>query len=493
MVAASSPAQVRRAGIRDVYTENDRSVVMVDERVLVLSPIATSILGAVRAHETVGISEIVAAVVETHGAPERPSDAEAVVRRQILDMTAHGLLVPIDEDSPTGPAPASPDALASGALAAVTGALDSVLSCGGGDPWTLPDDVSQSALLEAVQRQRVVSQLALHLDTSSLPDSLTARLSALHAELAGANVDVTRDLQLLLERLGDAGVRGLVFKGQALAAQAWGDASARGYGDIDLLVAPDDLAQAYTTLIGSGWSTEYTYPIPGPSWGWRHFIRTEYEMALARGRTSVDLHWHPVPARAAFPDFDALWERRAEVSIAGRPVPTFGPYDALAHSASHSAKDHWRWLRGLADVHRLAADRATWLTADRPLAGDQLLTLGIAARLFGVPDAAPDVVREAASAAESVMAHVRRGQLAPERAAPQDWTPGLGTLQMLRPLWHAKARPREFARRLSTSALPPWALAAHDSPHAAVAAPRALLLRTSEVRRRVRDRRQDPA
>jgi hypothetical protein len=351
--------------------------------------------------------------------------------------------------------------------------------------------VSESTLLEAVQRQRVVSQLALHLDTSRLPQSLAARLSALHADLAAASADVRRDLHLLLETLGDAGVRAMVFKGQALAVQAWGDASARGYGDIDLLVDPDDLAHACTTLALAGWNTDYTYPTPGPSWGWRHFVRTEYEMALARGQTSVDLHWHPVPARAAFPDFDALWERRAEVSIAGRLVPTFGAYDALAHSASHSAKDHWRWLRGLADVHRLMADPATWLAADRPLAGDQLLTLGIAARLFGVPDAAPDVVHDAASAAGRVMAHVRRGQLAPERGAAKDWSPGLGTLQMLRPLWHARARPREFVRRLSTSALPPWALATQDSPHAAVAAPGALLLRASEVRRRLRDRRQD--
>ncbi|WP_457191267.1 nucleotidyltransferase family protein [Nocardioides sp. P5_E3] len=482
---------VTRAPIRDLYEEGDRSVVMVEEQVLVLSPIATTILRSVPSGAVIDVADLVAAVVDAHGAPEPPADAEPVVRRQVIDLVAHRVLVAVDETAGDGmSATSDDDTQADRALDAVADALRSLLA-----PdrvgWTLPSGVSDSAFLAAAQRQRVVSQLASHLDLSTVSGSLAARLSALHAGLAAASAEVGRDLHLVLETLADAGVRALVFKGQALAAQAWGDAAARGYGDIDLLVSPSDLARAYRSLTGAGWRTDYVYPAPGPSWGWRQFIRTEYEMALARGRTSVDLHWHPVPSRAAFPDFDGLWARRAYVSIAGRGAHTFSPYDALAHSASHSAKDHWRWLRGLADVHRLVADRATWSAADRPLAGDQLLTVGIAARLFGVPDSAPAVVRDAALAARPVMAHARRGQLSPERSAPQDWTPGLGTLQMLRPLWHANAHPREFARRLSTSAFPPWSLAADSSPHAAVAAPKALMLRASEVRHRLRERQRD--
>jgi hypothetical protein len=494
MVAASSAAQVSRATtIRDVYTEGGRSVVMVEERVLVLSPIAASILDAVPPNETVDMLQIVASVVETHGAPERPADAEGLVQRQVLDLEAHGLLVLIDDDSTAGGrTPSSPDAVAAGALAAVTGALESVLSCGGGASWALPDDVSDWAFLEAVRRQRVVSQLALHLDRSLLPDSLTAPLSALHAELAAANVDVGRDLHLVLDSLAASGVRAMVFKGQALAAQAWGDADARGYGDLDLLVSPSDLEQACARLTADNWSTGGLYPMPGRSWGWRHFTRTENEMSFGRRRTVVDLHWHAVPARNAFPTFDELWSRRAYVQVGEGDVPTFGLYDALLHSASHSAKDHWRWLRGLADVHRLISLPATWAAAHRPLRGDQLLSIGVSASLFGVPRNSPAIVHEAVEKSRSVMAQVERDQVAPEHIDPTTWVPGLGTARMMVPLWHTRAHPREFARKLSSGAMPPWTLAQQSSTHSYIAAPAAVLARISELRRRVSERGAGP-
>ena len=42
--------------------------------------------------------------------------------------------------------------------------------------------------------------------------------------------------------------------------------------------------------------------------------------------------------------------------MAIRPPPCRA-YDALAHSAGHAAKDRWRWLRSLLDVHVLASQR----------------------------------------------------------------------------------------------------------------------------------------
>ena len=87
-----------------------------------------------------------------------------------------------------------------------------------------------------------------------------------------------------------------------------------------------------------------------------------------------------------------------------------------------------------------------------------------------------------------MMARVERAQLSPERSAPQNWVPGAGTLQMMVPLWHSRARPREFARRLSTSAMPPWTLARQTSLHGYVAAPRAVWLRGAEVAGRLRSR-----
>ena len=477
--------KVRRGTLRDLYVDAGRAAVMVDERVMVLSEVATSILLAVPEHGSVYVHLVAAGVTETHGVPDPPLDAHTLTREQVLDLAAHKILI-IDGDAASPPADSE---LSEPALRALREALHTVLAAGNVHRWELPPDITESAFLATAQRQRVTAQLATRLDILDIPEALNARLRAHHADLTAASVGVARDMHQVLEVLEDAHVRVLVFKGLALAAQAWNDPTARGYGDVDLLVSPADLARAKAALSDAEWTTGYTYPVPGASWGWRQFVRTEYEMAFSRGGTGVDLHWHALPDRGSFPDFEHLWRRRAEVSIDGRAVPTFNPFDALAHSASHSAKDHWRYLRGIADVHRLMSEPGTWHSADRPLGGDQLLTVGLAGKLFGVPPDAPAVVSDAAAKCQHVMLLAQRAQLSPERATIHDWVPGLGTLQMMQPLWHARARPRDFARRLSTSALPPWALARESSPHGYVAAPRAMWHRGAEVRLRLVERR----
>jgi hypothetical protein len=58
-----------------------------------------------------------------------------------------------------------------------------------------------------------------------------------------------------------AGVRSLLLKGGALRAWLYADGTARAYGDIDLLVAPGDVATATAALLERGW-TAWPYPSP---------------------------------------------------------------------------------------------------------------------------------------------------------------------------------------------------------------------------------------
>lgn len=84
---------VRRGMLVDLYVEDDRSVVMVDERVLGLSPVATAIVEAVPDGASVSVSEVTAHVVATFGPPEEPESAEELVRQQVWDLAAHHIVV----------------------------------------------------------------------------------------------------------------------------------------------------------------------------------------------------------------------------------------------------------------------------------------------------------------------------------------------------------------------------------------------------------------
>lgn len=479
---------LRRGALTDHYVEADRSVVMVDESVLGLSPVATAILEAVPDGAVVSLRDVTEHVVNAFGPPEGPESAEGLTRQQVWDLVAHNVLVIVDDEKPRdGTSSSLLDQQSS--FDAVEALRDAIrhLRAGEGGRWPAPPSLSGRALVDAARRHHVVPYMDAHLDRLELPGQARSELEVMAGrQHAGASV-LASDLSVALDALRDAGVRALAFKGVALAAQAYGDFRARGAGDLDLLVAPDDLERAHRVLGGAGWAPAPGWPTPGPSWAWRHFVRTGYELLLSGPQSDIDLHWHLVPTRGTFPDFDALWERHQEVSVDGHPTPTLSPYDALAHSAAHAAKDRWRWIRSLLDVHLLASRRDTWLGADRPLRGDELATLGLSVIAFGQTSAMPHVVEDAArSVSDHLVDQVRREQAV---TAPQHkpfGLPGINLFFSLRGTSLTHGSPREFLRLLSRSALPPWITAESKSPSAWLAVPPALSRRCREATTRIR-------
>ena len=87
---------VRRGALTDHYVEDERSVVMVDESVLGLSPIATAILEAVPEGVDVGLPTVTQHVVATFGPPAGTESAEALTEQQIWDLVAHRVLVVVE-------------------------------------------------------------------------------------------------------------------------------------------------------------------------------------------------------------------------------------------------------------------------------------------------------------------------------------------------------------------------------------------------------------
>jgi hypothetical protein len=82
-----------RGPLADRYVEEGRSVVMVDERVLVLSPVATAILEAVPDGALVPVAAMVDHVVAAFGPPEGTEPADAITRARVRELTAYGVLV----------------------------------------------------------------------------------------------------------------------------------------------------------------------------------------------------------------------------------------------------------------------------------------------------------------------------------------------------------------------------------------------------------------
>ena len=93
-----------------------------------------------------------------------------------------------------------------------------------------------------------------------VPEAVQAELKGLYLANALRNQLLAEELARLLGLLGEAGIRVVPLKGVTLAQSLYGDAAARVCADIDMLVPPENLAQAMDLILASGYSTEHSDP-----------------------------------------------------------------------------------------------------------------------------------------------------------------------------------------------------------------------------------------
>jgi hypothetical protein len=178
--------------------------------------------------------------------------------------------------------------------------------------------------------------------------------ATLLAEHQGARHEmVTMGVLATLER---ARVRALPLKGSGLARQVHGTAAARTAGDIDILVAPEDLAVAIEVVQTLGWTW-----LRRPSRASR--LPILHEGLVHPMLPAIDLHWrvHWYEDRFAT---DAL--RRAGPDEATRSLAMTAA-DGLAALVLFFARDGFSGLRMAADVAAWWDARCTGMEADSML------------------------------------------------------------------------------------------------------------------------------
>lgn len=330
------------------------------------------------------------------------------------------------------------------------------LESGAEPPTAVRTQLPAAALVEAVRRHRVAEVLAPQLTRLEVPTAVAE--AVVHFRRAGRRaltvqvLEIGRVHAILAEQRIDA----LAIKGPALGVVTAGDPAARGPGDIDLLVAPEELERAHRTLLAHGWSPRAGSAIEPGTWAWRHAVRSDNAFTYDGRGSSIDLHWRLDPTLDALPGFHEVWARREEVDLGhGVVVPTLGHGDVLGHTCLHAAKDSWRWLRALVDAHRLAGRPETWsrdLDAP-PLRRLEADTLAVTRDSIGLP---PGVPAHVLTRLDQVPASVlRRATRAQERPVHEtDPFPGVETVRRLRYLAEASSTPRDLAYSPVALALP---------------------------------------
>lgn len=340
-------------------------------------------------------------------------------------------------------------------------------------------------LVEAVRRHRVADLVCTHASALGLSEEVAGQVAALRAAGKRAVMVQLLELERLCAVFAGAGVRALTMKGPALAAQTAGDPSARGSGDLDLLISPDDVETAWRLLEANGWRMRLGTEVEPGTWAWEHVVRSFNAFTFDGPGSTVDLHWRLDPTLDALPGFEEVWARREAVDLGTFGVETLNYVDLLAHTSLHAAKDYWRWLRNLVDVYRIAADPRTW---ERPFATDPLRrleveTLAVTRFVLGLP---PGVPAHVLARLDRVPASVlTRALAAQERPVYATYPfPGLESMRGLRYMLAASPTARDRRHALVATVLPVKTVVGIDARTAWTGVPLTLWHRIRRLRRR---------
>jgi len=232
----------------------------------------------------------------------------------------------------------------------------------------------------------VYHSLTPHFDRLPLPDS--ALLREKYEENARKTLWLTGELIRAQRHLEVCGIKAMPYKGAVLAQTLYGAVTERQFGDIDILVRPEDVGAAKDALATAG----YRPTIRLNPRQERAFIQAGYECPFdgPAGAHLVELHWRILP-RFYSVDFDmaGLFEKAEWSTMHGCSIPTLCPDDLLLVLCVHAAKHVWAQLSWLCDIAELARSQpidwdAVWQRASSlGIRRIVILNLLLAHDLFG--------------------------------------------------------------------------------------------------------------
>jgi hypothetical protein len=202
-------------------------------------------------------------------------------------------------------------------------------------------DRDAAALIAAAAQHRVLLLLGWMLRAagrlSEWPEDFVRAFQ--QAEHAAVAVDCVRHLELVraLDRLSEAGVSVLVFKGAALAYSHYPAAHVRVRADTDLLVNASELPALEAVLMRLG------YVRPTETGGDLVSYQSHYQKIDRHGvGHAFDVHWK-ISNLQVLADrlmWQELWQERVPLAAPGRSSFTVGRVHALLLALLHRAGHH---------------------------------------------------------------------------------------------------------------------------------------------------------
>ncbi|ESP90007.1 hypothetical protein K933_00552 [Candidatus Halobonum tyrrellensis G22] len=224
-------------------------------------------------------------------------------------------------------------------------------------------------VVDLARHHSLISQLHTAFTTVRASDlapvEVRRRVNSLHRQNAMRNLRCVHRLHTLHGEFDDEGIRAIPYKGPVVAEFAYDDPGLRWYGDLDFLVAKEDVLDARRLLLELGYEqTNYSDVRPetlvdGTVFRWGK----EFRFLNHDDQIPIELRFEFIGgSRPDATIFDELWARRTPLSLTGRTVPVLSPEDRAMLLLVHGTKHGWRRLSWVCDVALLLQRDVAWET-----------------------------------------------------------------------------------------------------------------------------------
>ena len=219
------------------------------------------------------------------------------------------------------------------------------------------ETIDWSALVEMAQKHKVAPLLYKRISTvcpTAMPEPVQKELQLYCQNTAVRNLFTTAELSRLLSLMKSQGVDTLPYKGPILAQALYGRLDIRQFGDLDIIIQPQDMLSVEKLLMAEGYRP-YFGKKTGSELASYMAAKNEhsYDFYHEQKKIFIEMHWRFWPVFFSSVNPRNIWHRRESIKLGGRLVSNLKIEDYLIVLCMHGSRHQWERLAWLCDIAML--------------------------------------------------------------------------------------------------------------------------------------------
>ena len=214
--------------------------------------------------------------------------------------------------------------------------------------------IDWQALAQLAETHRVVPLIYNRLSSAcpeAVPSSLLESLRCYCKSIAIRNLSTTFELRRLLLLMESKGIDTLPYKGPMLTKMLYESLELRQFGDLDIVIQPEDMRSVEELLIDEGYRPYFGEKTAAELNAYMQSKNEHtYDFYHDHKKIFIEIHWRFWPSFFSSVNPKDIWHRREPAELAGIAVSNFKIEDYLIILCMHGSRHQWERLAWLCDI-----------------------------------------------------------------------------------------------------------------------------------------------